>query len=146
MLMQLFPGQLLTPALLTPDVLDGFIPRIKRLCSTPVLDAGMTLTLASLTDFIFLEKGDPERWEKNEELLGLLEQTQSALVDPQTDTSEELAEWIEGNKLRYPLRARQWIKARSTWEPLRQGPLSPSTLHRSLRDGPLLGPQGAPST
>ena len=41
-------------------------------------------------------------------------------------------EWIEQNRLRYPLRSRQWLAQRDGWRTLRASDLSTATIHAKL--------------
>lgn len=132
-LMQLFPGEMLKSTLLTSSPLDGFTPRLRRLASAaPVADAGVALTVAALTDFVFLERSSPERWQKNREMLEVLDEAQREHLKADEDLSAELTEWIEDNKLRHPLRSRQWLKEYDRWQALRRGALDPEAINRAL--------------
>lgn len=150
LLMRLFPGGLLEPTLATPSVTDGLVPRMRRLgartagaamaglgvppgisgAGTPdYADAGTALTLAGLTDFVMAERGDPEHWSVDRDRLELLDEARAALGD-QMDA--EVAEWVAQNRLRYPLRAKQWEKAAASWASLRAGPLSDGEIRAAL--------------
>lgn len=132
-LMQLFPGGMLRSNLVTQSPLDGFTPRLRRLASgPPVADAGVALALAALTDFVFLERSSPERWEKNREMLEVLDEAQREHLKGDEDLTAELTEWIEDNKLRHPLRSRQWLKEYERWKELRRGALDPESINRTL--------------
>ena len=135
-LMRLAPGGLLESAIMTADPLDGFVPRLKRLAQDPVRDAGTALTLATLTDFTFFERGDPDSWDKNEEILELLDEAQNVLYEGDDGIGGDLSEWIAQNKLRHPLRARQWMKEQKGWRDLRAGDLAPEAIHRALNRPP----------
>lgn len=135
-LMRLGPGGLLETSIMTADPLDGFVPRMRRLATDPLRDAGTALTLATLTDFTFFERGDPSTWDKNEEILELLDEAQQALYSEDDAISGDLSEWIAQNRLRHPLRARQWMKEEKSWRALRDGDLAPDAIHRALNRPP----------
>lgn len=130
-LMRLFPGALLQGTLLTAKPTDGLVARIRRLAATPQQDAGTALALSAVTDFVFVERGDPDQWERSEALLGLLDDVQSELGDD--GLGEQGQTWVEENRLRYPLRARQWLKERERWGELKRGPLDPTRVLAALQ-------------
>ena len=122
LLMRLFPGGLLEPALSTPNVTDGFVPRLRRLAErSSFADVGTVLSLIALTDFILAERGDPQQWAQDRERLEVLDEARAVLGD---EMHADVAEWVEQSRLRYPLRAKMWEKAASAWRDLRSGPLS----------------------
>lgn len=131
-LMRLAPGGLLESSLLVNDPLDGFTPRLRRLATDPIRDAGTALTLATLTDFTFIERADPRAWEKSEELLELLDEAQQTIHGDDGEVADELSEWIAQNRLRYPLRARQWMKEAKGWRALREGDLEPHAIYSAM--------------
>jgi hypothetical protein len=134
-LRQLFPGGALSSTIITARPSDGLTAKLRRLAAAPLLDAGVALTLSALTDFVFHEKGDPESWKQSEALLEVLDEAQEALGE--VAESAELGSWIEENKMRYPFRARQWMKEIDGWRRLRSGPLDPANIQRGLRDAML---------
>ena len=128
--MRLFPGGLLEPTLTTADLTDGFVPRIRRLSGRGGhSDVGTALCLASLTDFIFEERGDPSRWAEDRARLEVLDQAREMLGEA---LDSDVAEWVAQNRLRYPLRAKLWAKAAESWWSVRSGSLSPVELRRAL--------------
>ena len=134
LLMRLFPGGLLEPTLTTPNITDGFVPRMRRIGQKPGFpDAGHALTLAGLTDFIFLSRGDPAQWTEDRELLEVLDQARAALGESMDD---DVSEWIEQNRLRYPLRAKLWTKAAESWAEIRRVALSDAQIRTSLKTLP----------
>ena len=133
-LMHLSPGGILRSSLATSSPTDGFTSRIKRLAASPMQDAGVALMLAALTDFIFLERSTPERWEKNRAMLEILDDAQRAFLDDDEALSAQLTEWIESTKLRHPLRSRQWVKEFESWSELRRGSLDPEAINRAVYD------------
>ncbi len=130
LLMRLFPGSMLEPTLATSELTDGFVPRMRRLGGRgghP--DVGAALTLAKLTDFIFEERGDPEQWAQNRARLDVLDEAREVLGDAM---SSDVAAWVQQNRLRHPLRAKQWARAAEGWHELRAGPLSDDQIRRRL--------------
>ena len=136
-LVQLFPGGALETPLVIERPSDGLVSRIRRLASSPHKDAGTALTLASLTDFVFLEYSEGERFERTDAMLELLDQAKESLGAPEVE--EQLSEFIEQSKLRQPLRSRQWKKEAETWAELRSGALDPERIRESVRDALLEG-------
>lgn len=129
--MRLFPGGLLTPTLTTPDATDGLAPRIRRLAeASKFADAGLALTLAALTDFVFMSRSDPAQWAEDRALLEVLDEARTAVEDAM---DPDLSRWLAENRLRYPLRARQWTASAETWGPVRRGPLSDAEIHAALK-------------
>ena len=134
-LMRLFPGGQLEPAIATAAITDGFVPRIRRLGGPSAFrDAGLTLTLAALTDFIFAERGDPAQWAEDRDRLELLDEARAALG---SEMDADIADWVAQNRLRYPLRAKQWEKAAAGWRSVREGPLSDREIRAVLSSAPL---------
>ncbi len=129
-LMQLFPGELLTPTLHTPDVTDGFVPRMRRLCTTPAKEVGLVRTVAALTEMAVLERGGTE--DRTGAMLDVLEDVQETSGG---DTADDalIEDWIDDQKMRQPLRYRQWRREYERWRVLRTGPLSPEQLMQYLR-------------
>ncbi len=132
-LIGLCPGELLTPALVVASPLDGLAPRIRRAAGRePTRVVGMASTLCALTDLAFLERGTPSWSARTDELLGMLE-------DADADTGAgnllgaELSAWVGEQRLRQPLRARQWARERERWEALRREGLAPDALVTWLR-------------
>ncbi|MEM7675463.1 MAG: hypothetical protein AAF449_05615 [Myxococcota bacterium] len=135
LLMRLFPSGLLEPTLSTPDITDGFIPRVRRLAGrTPWSNVGHAITLAALTDFVFVSKGDPEAWREDRERLEVLDEAREMLGDNMHD---DIAEFVAQNRLRYPLRAKLWGRAAETWQVLRAGPLSDLEIRSALAQNPV---------
>lgn len=130
-LIQLFPGGALESPIAITKASDGLLPRIRRMASTPPRDAGLALSLAAITDFVFLEQSDPDAWERHEAMLELLEDAQEQLGAP--SIAEQFNSWIQENKLRQPLRARQWMKESESWRALRAGALAPESVRKMLR-------------
>jgi hypothetical protein len=131
-LMHLSPGGVLRSSIMTQSPTDGFTQRIRRLAQNPMQDAGVAVMLASLTDFIFIERSSAERWEKNLRMLDFLDDAQKSYLSDDDALSEQLTEWIESTKLRHPLRARQWVKEYESWRELRAGPLDPEAINRAI--------------
>lgn len=133
----LFPGGLLEPAVLTPDPMDGFVQRIRRLASTPTRDAGVALSLAGLTDLAVFERASEEGAARTGVLMDVLGEAQAALSEGGKDFGPDVENWLEEQQLRQPLRTRQWQRVQATWLPLRQGPLSPTSVLETWRIGQL---------
>jgi len=133
-LMQLFPGDLLTPTLMVTDPTDGFMPRIRRLASTPYKELGVAMALASLTDVVLAERSEGEGSNKTGAMLDVLDTAQKLTLTGDGDSMDDaLSQWVAEQKLRHPLLAKQWSKAEETWRPLREGPLSMEALLRYKR-------------
>ena len=131
LLMRLYPGGQLEPALATPNVTDGFVPRIRRLAGrTPFSDAGHALTLIALTDFLFRDRRDPAQWAEDRDRLELLDEFRAALGGAM---DAEVAEWVAQTRLQYPLRAKLWVRAADSWGAVRQGPLSDEEIRAAIR-------------
>src|SRR5687768_14182563 len=77
----MFPGGQLAGPMITQRASEGLTAKLRRLASTPQFDAGVALTIAALTDFVFLERRDPETWKQSEALLEVLDEAQEALGD-----------------------------------------------------------------
>ena len=137
-LMQMFPGELLTPTLMSTDPTHGLMPRIRRLASTPLKELGMAAALAALTDVALTERGDEEHAAGTGAMLGMLDAAQLTLTGDGDSMDEALAQWVAEQKLRHPLLAKQWAKAMESWTPLREGQLSPERLIQHKR-GRMLG-------
>jgi hypothetical protein len=131
-LMQLAPGGVLRSTVATPNPTDGFTQRIQRLVQNPMQDAGVALMLAALTDFVFLERSSSDRWEKNRQLLDILDDAQKTFLTDDDALSGQLTDWIEATRLRHPLRSRQWVKEYESWCELRKGALEPAAIQRAV--------------
>lgn len=132
-LMLLFPGDLLVPAMVVGRASDGLVARIRRSAAGPtVRETGTVAALAAVTDLIFLERGTEEGAERTRGLLDILAEAEAAMSELGTSMGEEVAEWIEAQRLGHPLRAKRWAKERASWEALREGPLSPRALFEDL--------------
>ena len=131
-LMHLSPGGSLRSPLATADPTDGFTQRIRRLAQNPMQDAGVALMLGALTDFVFMERSSAHRWEKNLQMLDILDDAQKAFLEEDDALSGQLTEWIEATKLRHPLRSRQWVKEYESWRELRRGALDPEAINRAV--------------
>lgn len=132
-LMQLFPGELITPTLATPHLTDGLLPRIRRLCRSPAKEVGIVVTLAALTELALLERGDSEHADRTSEMLELLQAAQQGGMGDGSSMDDAVAQWLANQQLRQPLRQRQWGKAREGWLELQAGPLAPEKLSDYLR-------------
>ncbi len=130
--MHLSPGGILRSSLVTADPTDGLTARIRRLSGNPMQDAGVALMLGSLTDFVFLERSSPGRWEKNREMLDILDDAREVFLADDASLSGQLNDWIEATKLRHPLRSRQWVREYESWRELRDGPLDPEAINRAV--------------
>ena len=135
-LMQFFPGDLLTSNLVTNDPTAGFIPRLKRLSVNPAKEIGLVGALVAFTDIAFLERGAPDRSEQTGAMLDVLDFAQENLSTGDPSTDEALGQWIAEQQLRHPLRAKQWARERDGWERLRDEALSPARLLDALRGRP----------
>jgi hypothetical protein len=125
-LLGLFPGGLLRSSLVISRHSDGLTARIRRLNGDFRADVGMALALIALTDFIFSRRASGQDWEKNDDLLTLLDtMNQEVMLDG--PDAEKIDAFVEQTRLRQPLRARQWQKAYASWRPLREGPLDPAS-------------------
>ena len=133
-LMRLFPGGLLEPTLATADITDGFIPRMRRIGRPDARDPGHALTLVALTDFVFVSKGDPSQWAEDRARLDILDEAREALGDT---VSDDVAQWVAENQLRYPLRAKQWAKANESWLAVRSGALSDNEIRTAVARLPI---------
>lgn len=129
-LMQLFPGDLLTPTLHTPDVTDGFVPRMRRLCTTPGKEVGLVRTVVALTEMAVLERGDDQ--DRTGQMLDVLEELHDSVQEGTAD-DRVVDEWIDDQQMRQPLRYRQWRREYERWQVLRAGPLAPEQLMHYLR-------------
>lgn len=129
-LLKLFPGGLLITPIVGANPSAGLVERLMWLAPDPTADAGVALTLAALTDFIFLERGDPSSWDKGQAMLDLLEHA----LDAVPQFKEDVDGWVEASRLGYPLRSRQWTRAMEGWDALRSGPLSPDALRSALTE------------
>jgi hypothetical protein len=131
-LMHLAPGSVLRPTPVPSDPTAGFTARVRSLAHTPMQDAGLALMLGALTDFVFLERSTPDRWEKNRQMLEILEDAKQAFLGEDEALSAQLGEWLEETRLRHPLRARQWVKEYESWRALRAGGLDPAAINRAV--------------
>ena len=134
----LFPGGLLGSALtteppLTTDPLDGFVQRVRRLANTPTRDAGVALSLAELTDLAVFERASEDGAARTGVLMDVLGEARAALSEAGEDLGGSVENWFEEQHLRQPLRRRQWQRVQATWRPLRQGPLSLTSVLESWR-------------
>lgn len=135
-IMRLWPGHALRPALLTPDPVDGFVPRLRRLPTTALEEVGVAAMLAALTDLVLVERSDPASWARTEDLLEALDEAKSLVGFDEGPWSESLESFTERARARAPLRQRQWARAVEAWRPVRTGPLGPERLdaaHRAAR-------------
>lgn len=132
-LMQLFPGDLLTPTLATPRPTDGLLPRMRRLASTPAKEVGLVVTLASLVDIVLRERTAPDHTERTSAMLDVLDEAQDTLTSDGSSMDEAVAEWVATQQLRQPLRKRQWEIAGESWSELRAGALDPDHLIEVMR-------------
>lgn len=132
-LMQMFPGDLLTPTLSTPNPTDGLLPRMRRLASTPAKEVGLASTLAVLTRLAIEERADPEHTDRTGAMLDVLEEAQETLTGDGSSMDDAVAGWIANQQLRQPLRAKQWTRERERWRAVETGPLAPDTLIDYLR-------------
>ncbi len=122
LLMRLFPGQLLEPAITTAEVTDGLVARMSRLAgASRSKDAGTCLTLVVLTDLIFEARADPEQWAQDRDRLEVLDEARTVL-GPEMDG--DVADWVAQTRLQYPLRVKLWEKAAQSWASMRDGRLS----------------------
>ena len=129
----LFPGGLLEAAVMSADPLEGFVQRIRRLADTPTRDAGVALSLAGLTDLAVFERASEEGTARTGVLMDVLGEAHAALSEAGGDVGRAVDNWLEEQHLRQPLRTRQWQRVQSTWRPLRQGPLSLTSVLESWR-------------
>jgi len=135
LLMRLFPANLLEPTLSTPDITDGFVPRMRRLAGTSAWsNVGHAIALTALTDFVFVSKGDPTQWRDDRERLEILDEAREMLGDEMRD---DIAEFVAQSRLRYPLRAKLWGRASDSWRALREGPLSDPQIRSALAQNPV---------
>jgi hypothetical protein len=132
-LMRSFPGDLLTSPIALENPADGFTQRLTRLAVDPVKAAGVAVAIAALTDFAFIERSSSQEFDHSEAMLDLLDEVREEHLDETDPLKEQLADWIEGTKLRHPLRSRQWLRAFESWKELRAGDLAPDAIHRSMR-------------
>lgn len=132
-LMQLFPGELITPTLATPHMTDGLIPRMRRLCRTPAKEVGMVSTLVTLTDLAMLERGETEHADRTSQLLDMLQATDAGGMGDGSSMDDAVAQWLSNQQLRQPLRKRRWGKERDRWLELAAGPLAQDQLTDYLR-------------
>jgi hypothetical protein len=121
----------LAPAVLGSTTED-FSARIRKLPAGSMDDAGTALILGALTDFVFLQRSTPDRWEKNRQMLEILDDVQQSYLSEDDALAAELGDWIQETRLRHPLRARQWVKEFESWSELRKGALDPAAIHRAL--------------
>ncbi len=126
--MRLFPGGLLVPPIASNDPTAVFVPRVQRLAPNPIADAGMALTLASLTDFVFDDRGDPTFQHRGVQMLELLEHA----LEQAPEALPEVDQFLESSRLGYPLRARQWQRERQGWADLRAGRLAANAIQEVL--------------
>jgi hypothetical protein len=131
-LMHLAPGSVLRPSPVPVDPMEGFSARVRSLAHSPMQDAGMALMLGALTDFVFLGRSTPDRWEKNRQMLEILEDAKRSFLTEDEALSEQLGEWLEETRLRHPLRSRQWVKEYESWRVLRAGALDPAAINRTV--------------
>ena len=132
-LMHMFPGDLITPTLSTPNPTDGLLPRMHRLISTPAKEVGFVSALVALTRVIVLERTAPEHTDRTGGMLDVLETAQEALTGDGSSMDEAVAEWVATQQLRQPLRTRQWAQIAEGWQALEAGPLSPDALIEYMR-------------
>jgi len=131
--MQMFPGDLLTPTLATPNPTDGLLPRMRRLASTPAKEVGLLLTLTALTELAMHERTAPEHTDRTSAMLDVLDTAQEGLTGDGSSMDEAVAEWIATQQLRQPLRTRQWEREADGWRALVEGPLARDELLDYLR-------------
>lgn len=132
-LMQLFPGGLLRPAILTSDPTDGFVPRLRRLATDAIQDTGTAATLAALTELVFERVASGQGTERTKALLNFLNEAQEALTDAGDPMDPDVQDWVTDQQLRQPLRARQWARERGRWQKVQQESLSTAKLDEALR-------------
>lgn len=128
---RLFPGEALGAAPAAESSIEALAAHLRRLASSPAKDAGLALTLAALTDFVFLEHGTGEGWERTDAMLQLLDRTKENLGAPELEA--QVAEFVEQSKLRQPLRERQWRKEGDIWAALRRELLEPQQILANVR-------------
>ena len=143
-LMHLAPGSVLRSSPMPIDPRDGFSARVRGLAQSPMQDAGVALMLAALTDFVFLERSTPDRWEKNRQMLEILEDAKQAFLTEDEALSQQLGDWIEETRLRHPLRSRQWVKEYESWQKLRAGALDPAAINRAVVEMLSVAPEWKP--
>lgn len=131
LLMRLFPGQLLEPAVVTAEVTDGLVARMSRLAgASRAKDAGTCLTLVMLTDLIFEARGDPEQWAQDRDRLEVLDEARAVLG---AEMDGDVADWVAQTRLQYPLRAKLWEKAAQSWGSTRNDRLSDTEIRTAAR-------------